>query len=124
MARILGKNTKPEIKVRQLLHSRGYRFRLHQKDLPGKPDIVLSRHKTVVFIHGCFWHLHGRCRDGTTPKTRVVFWSNKLLANKKRDAKNAQRLRRKGWRVLRFWECEIEKRPDAVSRRISKALKI
>ncbi len=92
MSRILGKNTQPEIKVRQLLHAMGYRFRIHKKGLPGKPDIVLKKHKAIIFVHGCFWHLHGKCRDGRIPKTNVTFWSKKLLANKKREKLNTKTL--------------------------------
>ena len=123
MARILGKNTKPEIKTRQILHSMGYRFRIHNENLPGKPDIVIAKHKTIIFVHGCFWHLHSGCRDGTIPKTRIAYWRNKLLTNKRRDAGNIRRLRRLGWKVLRLWECEIERKPEKVHLKIIQTLK-
>jgi len=122
MSRIPGKNTKPELQVRKMLSSLGYRYRLHVKGLPGKPDIVLRKHNTVIFVHGCFWHLHSKCRDGTIPKTRTEYWQEKLLQNKKRDANHIKALRAQGWEVLRLWECEIEKRQDHVMNRIGKIL--
>ena len=87
MSAIKSKNTKPEIKVRKVLHSMGYRFRLHSKDLPGSPDIVLPKYKTVIFVHGCFWHRHENCKYASTPKTRKEFWNKKFTENKKRDSK-------------------------------------
>ena len=107
MSRIKGKNTKPEIAVRSMLHRAGYRFRLHGRKLPGSPDIVLARHKTVVFVHGCFWHRHEGCKYATTPKTRVEFWSDKFRKNVERDARQQRELREMGWRVLIVWECEL-----------------
>jgi len=123
MARILGKNTKPEIKVRQLLCSMGYRFRLCKKDLPGKPDIVLSKHKAVIFVNGCFWHLHRRCIDGKIPESRVKYWRPKLELNKKRDQLNARKLRRQGWMVLKLWECEVERDLNQIKVKITRFLK-
>lgn len=114
MSRILCKNTKPEQIVRKILTHLGYRYRLHVKNLPGKPDIVLRRYNTVIFVHGCFWHLHKGCRDGTIPKTRKQYWQTKLLKNKKRDIQHMRELRKQGWKVIRFWECEIEKKPDSI----------
>lgn len=106
MAAIKGKNTKPEVRVRSLLHSLGYRFRLHRKDLPGKPDIVLPKHRTAIFVHGCFWHSHD-CRWGSVvPKTRPDFWAEKRRGNVDRDTKNAEALRASGWKVISVWECE------------------
>ncbi|WP_412179948.1 very short patch repair endonuclease [Variovorax paradoxus] len=105
MARIGGKGTKPELAVRSLLHRMGLRFRLHDRMLPGSPDIVLRRHRTVVFVHGCFWHRHG-CRMTTTPKTRKEFWQQKFDANVARDERSERKLEELGWRVLVVWECE------------------
>ena len=122
MSHILSKNTKPEQRVRKMLTHLGFRYRLHVKNLPGKPDIVLRRYNTVIFVHGCFWHLHKGCRDGTIPKTRKEYWQTKLLRNKERDIKHIRELRKQGWKVLRIWECEIEKKPDWVKDRLLKFL--
>jgi len=105
MSRIKGSNTGPERVVRSILHRMGYRFRLHRKDLPGKPDITLPKHKTVIFVHGCFWHRHKGCKDATLPKTRPSFWRNKLEGNAVRDRLKERALRKAGWRVLVIWEC-------------------
>lgn len=107
MAAITGKNTQPELALRRFLHAMGYRFRLHRKDLPGKPDIVMPKLRTCIFVHGCFWHRHGRCRYATTPKTRSEFWASKLSRNVERDLENVQALEAKGWTVMIVWECEI-----------------
>jgi len=93
MSRIRGKDTKPELVVRSLLHRMGFRFRLHRRDLPGSPDIVLPRHSTVVFVHGCFWHRHPRCKGATTPKSNADFWQDKFAANVERDKRNRRDLR-------------------------------
>lgn len=122
MSCILGKNTKPEVAVRKLLYSMGYRFRLHAKGLPARPDIVLKKYKTVILVHGCFWHLHAKCRDGTIPKTRRDFWEEKLLNNKRRDVKNVRELRLMGWKVLRVWECEVEKNIFLVQKKLESVL--
>ena len=106
MAAIKSKNTKPEIAVRKLLHSLGYRFRLHRKDLPGSPDIVLPKYKTVIFVHGCFWHRHENCKYATSPKTRVEFWENKFKANVKRDLEIQEKIKNIGWQSLVIWECD------------------
>ncbi len=106
MSRVRSKDTQPEIVVRRLLHGMGYRFRLHRADLPGKPDIVLSRWRAVVFIHGCFWHQHAGCPRTYRPATRVGFWDRKLAANVARDSANVAALDSLGWRVLTVWECE------------------
>jgi DNA mismatch endonuclease, patch repair protein len=124
MSRIKGKNTKPERVVRSLLHRMGCRFRLHRKDLPGKPDIVLPRYRTVVFVHGCFWHRHPRCRFAYTPKSRVAFWEKKFAENTARDRRNRRELRKHGWRVIVVWECEIRdmaKLRRKLSRKLGKA---
>jgi DNA mismatch endonuclease (patch repair protein) len=106
MAAIKGAHTKPEILVRRALYSLGYRYRLHRKDLPGKPDIVLSKLRTVIFVHGCFWHSHD-CRWGRViPKTRAEFWAEKRGGTVQRDARKALALEELGWRVLTIWECE------------------
>jgi DNA mismatch endonuclease, patch repair protein len=105
MARIHGKETKPELAVRSLMHRMGLRFRLHDRGLPGTPDIVLRRYRAVVLVHGCFWHRHG-CSMTTTPKTRTEFWQQKFDANKARDALSESKLSALGWRVLVVWECE------------------
>lgn len=107
MSAIKGKNTKPEMIVRRFLHHKGYRFRLHRKDLSGKPDITLARYKTVIFVHGCFWHQHSNCKNAVMPKTHVSFWEDKLNGNIVRDKKNTLLLQGKGWQVLTIWECEV-----------------
>ncbi|WP_312602646.1 very short patch repair endonuclease [Pseudomonas luteola] len=112
MSGIRGKNTRPEIIVRKFLHACGYRFRLHRKDLPGRPDIVLPRFKTCIFIHGCFWHHHKDCKYASLPKTRADFWAEKLQGNVERDQRAQKALIDAGWRVLTIWECELKK-PDA-----------
>jgi DNA mismatch endonuclease (patch repair protein) len=99
-------HTRPEMKVRQLLHRMGFRFRLHQKSLPGSPDVVLAKHRTAIFVHGCFWHRHSNCRYATTPKTRHEYWLPKFNANVERDARKTAQLEALGWRVLVVWECE------------------
>lgn len=99
-------NTEPEIKVRKVLHRLGLRFRLNQKSLPGSPDIVLAKHKTAIFVHGCFWHRHQGCRFSSTPKTRQEYWLPKFVANVERDARKIVELEALGWRVLVVWECE------------------
>ena len=109
MAAIKSKDTKPEIAVRKLLHSLGYRFRLHRKDLPGSPDIVLPKYKTVIFVHGCFWHRHEGCKYATNPKTRESFWNKKFEDNKKRDLEIKEKIKDIGWKSVIIWECEISK---------------
>jgi DNA mismatch endonuclease (patch repair protein) len=99
-------DTGPELVVRKLLHAAGFRFRKQRRDLPGTPDIVLPKHRTVIFVHGCFWHRHPECRLATTPKTRVDFWTDKFERNVERDRANVDALRAAGWRVLVVWECE------------------
>jgi len=107
MSGIHGKNTKPELLVRKYLHGRGLRFRLHAKKLPGKPDLVFPKYKTVVFVHGCFWHRHSGCKFATTPSTREHYWTNKLSENVARDSYQIAALGGLGWRVLVVWECEL-----------------
>ena len=109
MSRVRAQNTAPELIVRSLLHSLGYRFRLHRNDLPGNPDIVLSKYRTIVFVHGCFWHHHG-CRAGLkVPGTNSSYWQSKFESNKARDRRSRRSLNRMGWRVLTIWECETRK---------------
>src|SRR5690242_15228147 len=115
MSGIRGRNTKPEILIRSLLHRQGFRFRLDARDLPGRPDIVLPRYRAVVLIHGCFWHGHD-CALFKMPATRHEFWAKKIAANRARDARNADMLKRAGWRVLTVWECSLRgpsRRPPA-----------
>ena len=120
MSQIRSKNTKPEVLVRSLVHRMGYRFRLHRSDLPGKPDIVLPRHRIAINVHGCFWHRHPNCRNATTPVTNARWWKNKLKRNVARDAENSRNLRRQGWYVITIWECQI-KDPDRLERRLRTA---
>ena len=108
MSAIKSKNTKPEIKVRKILHSMGYRFRLHSKDLPGSPDIVLPKYKTVIFVHGCFWHRHENCKYASTPKTRPEFWNKKFKENIKRDSEIQDKIKNLDWRSVVIWECETK----------------
>ena len=114
MSRIRGANTKPELTLRSLLHRAGYRFRLHDRTLPGKPDIVLKKHRTVVFVHGCFWHRHSGCKNCTMPSTRAEFWADKFAATVERDRRKESELRDLGWHVITVWECELSRHPDAV----------
>ena len=108
MSKIKGANTKPELAVRSFLHRQGLRFRLHGKELPGSPDIVLPRYRAVVFVHGCFWHRHPGCRYAYEPKSRPEFWNRKFDQNVERDARKEQLLRDLGWRVFVVWECETK----------------
>ena len=111
MSQIKEKNTKPEIAIRKLLHSEGFRFRIHDKRIAGKPDIVLPKYKTVIFIHGCFWHQHPRCPVSHIPKSNTEYWALKLEKNVIRDKKNKKELKRIGWKVIIVWECDIIKYP-------------
>ena len=115
MSRIRGKNTKPELAVRRALHALGYRYRIHVRGLPGRPDLVFSRRKTAVFVHGCFWHQHG-CKKTSTPKSRQEYWTGKFAANIERDKRNAEKLAAEGWRIFVAWECEIEKDETLIPR--------
>ncbi|HHJ2046988.1 TPA: very short patch repair endonuclease [Pseudomonas aeruginosa] len=112
-------HTKPELSVRSILHSLGLRFRLHRKDLPGSPDVVLPKHKTVIFVHGCFWHRHIGCRYASFPKTRQDFWGQKFLSNLERDRRKEAQLAELGWRVIVVWECETRK-PVELSERLAR----
>jgi len=108
MSKIRSKDTKPELVLRKALFARGFRYRVNEKHLPGKPDIVLPKYKTVIFLHGCFWHRHEGCKYAYTPKTNTEFWVDKITSNKERDKINTQKLTALGWNVLTVWECEIQ----------------
>jgi len=107
MSRVKGLDTKPEILVRSIIHRMGFRFRVHRRDLPGNPDIVLPRHRKVIFVHGCFWHGHKGCPRSKRPTTSKSFWNKKLDANTERDTRFHRELRRMGWKLLVVWQCEI-----------------
>lgn len=123
MSRIRGKDTKPEILLRSLLHRSGYRFRLHDKKLPGRPDIVLPKYHAVVFVNGCYWHRHKGCPKAYSPKSRTDFWEDKFKATVERDKRKAAELKLLGWRVITVWECELENHPDEVLKTINNKLK-
>lgn len=108
MSKIKGKDTKPELLVRKFLHKNGFRYRLHVKDLPGKPDIVLPKYKTVIFVHGCFWHGHENCKYYVVPKTRTEWWLNKINRNIFSDVKNKKLLVAQGWKVIEVWQCQLK----------------
>jgi len=109
MSRIRSKDTKPELIVRKYLFSKGFRYRIHDKNLPGKPDLVFPKYKTVIFIHGCFWHSHENCRYFVLPKTRTEWWQDKLNINKIKDNKSEIQLIKLGWKIITVWECELKK---------------
>ena len=123
MSRIKGKDTGIEVAVRKRLFSYGYRYRKNDKKLPGKPDIVFPKYKTVVFIHGCFWHMHSDCKIARMPKSNTDFWMTKLNHNVEKDHVNKQLLEEMGWKVIIVWECEIEKDLEATTERIIRELK-
>jgi len=108
MASVRNKNTVPELRVRKKLHALGFRFRLHREDLPGKPDVVLPKYRTCIFVHGCFWHQHLGCNRATLPKSNRKFWRNKLLNNRRRDEKVQRKLQDLGWQVQVIWECHTK----------------
>ena len=107
MSRVRSKDSRPEMFVRRLVFALGYRYRLHVSGMPGRPDLVFSGRRKVIFVHGCFWHRHARCKLARLPKSRLEFWIPKLDANRRRDRKNVRALRRKGWAVLTIWECRL-----------------
>ena len=123
MSRIRGRNTGPELRLRSLLHRAGFRFRLHAKQLPGSPDVVLPKYRTAIFVHGCFWHRHPGCRNATKPSTRREFWQEKFDANVSRDARNQAALEAAGWTVLTIWECELKADAEGVVRRLADELR-
>lgn len=108
MSQIKGKNTKPEMLVRKHLHALGFRYKLHDKSLPGKPDIVLPKYKTIIFIHGCFWHKHDNCKYFVIPKTKTDWWLNKIEGNVLNDIKAMARLESMGWKIITIWECDLK----------------
>jgi DNA mismatch endonuclease (patch repair protein) len=117
MSRIKSRNTKPELLVRKFLFANGFRYKLHDKKLPGKPDIVLPKHKTAIFIHGCFWHGHPNCKKFVLPKTRTEWWLNKISANKTNDTKSLKALTKNGWKIIIIWECRLK--PKKLNRTLS-----
>jgi DNA mismatch endonuclease, patch repair protein len=125
MSQIKGKNTKPEIFVRKFLHRNGLRFRLHERSLPGKPDLVFKKYRTVMFVHGCFWHGHEGCKYFVKPKTNPGFWLTKIEQNKKRDQVAINKLTQDGWKVIEIWECEIKSynREKILNRVLKKIIK-
>jgi DNA mismatch endonuclease, patch repair protein len=122
MSRIKGKDTKPEMLVRKFLHANGFRYRLHVKNLPGKPDIVLLKYKTVIFVHGCFWHKHEGCKYFVVPKTRTDWWLNKINGNVANDKKAEAVLEDGGWRIITLWECELK--PTTIQNTLTNLLEI
>ena len=123
MSGIKGKNTRPEIVVRKGLHRAGFRFRLHARGLPGKPDLLLPKWRAVVLIHGCFWHRHEGCRFTTTPATRPAFWKEKFAANVLRDERTLVALQEAGWRVATVWECAVRRDPSGTTERLAEWIK-
>jgi len=121
MARVKGRDTKPELLVRTIVHNLGYRFRLYRRALPGNPDITLPKHRKIIFVHGCFWHGHKRCRRAAIPTTNITFWKKKLDSNIARDRRNIGQLRKDGWRVLVVWQCQTRK-PETLKRTLYKFL--
>lgn len=121
MSRIKGKDTKPEMLVRKHLHAKGFRYKLHDKTLPGKPDLVLPKYKTVIFIHGCFWHGHNNCNYFTIPKTRTEWWTEKIEKNKANDEKAVKLLRKDGWKIITVWECKLK--PAKIEKTLSALVK-
>jgi len=121
MSRIKGKDTKPEMLVRRFLHANGFRYKLHDKTLPGKPDIVLPKYRTVIFVHGCFWHGHKGCKYYVVPKTKTEWWLNKINGNKKNDAKAIKSLKKDGWKIIILWECVLK--PKVIQGTLNSLLK-
>lgn len=121
MQQIKGKNTNPEMLVRKFLHANGYRYKLHDKKLPGKPDIVLPRYRTVIFVHGCFWHGHTNCKYFVVPKTRTQWWTDKINRNKANDEKAIKALKKEGWKIINVWECDLK--PAKVEKTLNSLLK-
>ncbi len=122
MSRIKGQNTTPELKLRSCLHRLGFRFRIHDTKLPGKPDIVMAKYRTVVFVHGCFWHRHDGCKHTSTPKSNQSFWLEKFRRTLDRDQQNFKALNNMGWQVLIVWECEINSDVSQAAQRIARHL--
>ena len=120
MSRIRGRDTAPELTVRRFLHARGFRYKLHDRLLPGTPDLVLPKYKTVIFVHGCFWHGHADCKYFVVPKTRTDFWMGKIMKNMSNDQLAVQQLRRQGWKILTVWECQLK--PKQVRQTLARLL--
>jgi DNA mismatch endonuclease, patch repair protein len=116
MSRIKSKDTKPELLVRKYLHAQGFRFRLHDKKLPGKPDIVLPKYKTVIFVHGCFWHGHKNCKYATIPKTSTQWWTDKINYNQQNDKKAVKLLKKENWKVITVFECQLNSREKTLDK--------
>lgn len=123
MSGIKSRNTKPEMTVRQFLHARGFRYRLHLRTLPGSPDIVLPKYRVAIFVHGCFWHRHDGCRYATTPSSNVERWAKKFDDNTKRDVRKLAALEASGWRVITVWECELKKHAAETLEQLSQEIK-
>lgn len=122
MSRIRGKDTGPELRLRSMLHREGFRFRLHARKLPGRPDLVLPKYRTAIFVHGCFWHRHPGCRNATDPANRATFWQEKFRSNVARDARNRAALEAAGWAVEVVWECELGTDAQGVLTRLKRSL--
>jgi DNA mismatch endonuclease (patch repair protein) len=116
MARVKQKNTGPEILIRKSLHRLGYRYRLHSKTLPGRPDLVFPKRRKVIFVHGCFWHSHCKCKLATVPKTNTAYWVPKLAGNAKRDIQKTRQLRKQGWGVITVWQCQLNNIVKVITR--------
>ena len=123
MSGIKGRNTRPEMLARSLLHRAGFRFRLHDNSLPGKPDIVLKKYKSVIFVNGCFWHRHKDCPEATMPKTRPDFWEAKFRRTVERDKEQREALEKLGWQVISIWECDLKNASDLTLSQVSARLK-
>lgn len=123
MRRICSKDTNPEIELRAIVHSLGYRFRLHRDNLPGKPDLVFPSRRKVIFVHGCFWHQHSRCKEGRIPASRRDYWLPKLTKNRERDSAVRHALRNKGWKILTVWECQLKSK-QAISKSVTRFLSV
>ena len=125
MSLIRAKDTRPELVLRRALHAKGFRYRLHASDLPGKPDIVLPKFGSVIFVHGCFWHGHRNCRIANSPKTNSEFWQKKFTTNARRDRRSQRRLKLMGWKVIVVWECEVRSKDklDRTVKRVARRLR-
>jgi DNA mismatch endonuclease, patch repair protein len=123
MSRIRARDTKPELVVRRFLFAKGFRYKLHDKSLPGKPDLVFSKYKKVLFVNGCYWHGHSNCKYFVIPKTKTQWWTEKITRNRERDKRNFLELKQKGWIVLTVWECELRERKESTLENLVKELK-
>lgn len=123
MSGIKGKNTRPELQIRRYLHRLGFRYSLHRQDLPGRPDLTMTRYRAVIFVHGCFWHAHASCRFAKVPATRPDFWRQKLQQNCDRDARQVRQLLELGWRVAVVWECALRRSPEITLAGLSEFLR-